>query len=115
MPTRPRIDLAGYHHISNPGEDYCLLFDDLRIEEYVYAKDNYMTKVENNELKKLIDLLNIYGNKHRNDNGFLDFDTSEVYNDPEWEKIREQATILYELLEKEEGLEKLKLVEDWYL
>ena len=98
---------------SNPCEDYCLLFDDLVIEDYVYSKDNYMTKKENDALNAFIDMLNVYGDKHRGSDGFLGFDEDVVYNDPEWENIRKEATKLYNLLEKEEGIEELKFVEDW--
>lgn len=99
--------------ISTPNEDYCMLFDDWKIEKYVYAKDNYLTRNENNELKELIDMLNNYGNKHRNSLGFLELNPEIVYYDEEWGKIRKQAELLYKLLSKEEGLENLKIVENW--
>lgn len=99
--------------ISSPDEDYCMFFDDLGIESYVNFNDNYFTKKENQELKKFINSLNEYGNKHRDLKGFLDLDAEIVYNDPEWEKIREQAKCLYDLLAQEEGLEELTLIKNW--
>ncbi len=98
---------------STADEDFCMLFDDLGIEDYVYAKDNYMTKQENNELKELINMLNEYKDKHSNTKGFADFDSETVYNDPVWEKIRQQAKKLYNILEKENGIEELTFVDDW--
>ncbi len=99
--------------ISSTNEDYCMLFDDISIEKYVYAKDNYMTKQENNQLKKLIDMLNEYQDKASNTKGFADFDSEKVYNDPVWEEIRKQAKKLYNLLEKEDGIEELNFLDDW--
>lgn len=99
--------------ISNPNEDYCMLFDDRRIEDFVYAKDNYLTQKENDELKILIDMLNEYADIHKNWQGYLEFDSEKVYYDPKWHKIRKQAKNLYELLDTNEGLEELKIVENW--
>jgi len=99
---------------SNPNEDYCMLFHDRSVEDFVYAKDNYLTKEENDELKKFIDILNNYSKKHNDEKGFLNFDSKEVFYDPEWEIIRQEANNLYLLLEKEEGIENLKFVEDWH-
>lgn len=99
--------------ISHPNEDYCMLFNDRHIEKYIYSKDNYMTEKENQELKRLVNILNIYGDKYKGSDGFLNFDAEKVYNDPEWESIRLQAQKLYNLLEKEEGIENLKFTEDW--
>jgi len=98
---------------SHPGEDYAMLFDDRNIEKFVYAKNNYLTKKENDALKYFIDILDEYAEPHKDKNGFLDFDAEKVYNDPKWEKIREEAKKLYELLDKEEGIETLPIVEDW--
>jgi len=98
---------------SNPNEDYCMLFDDRSIEKYVYAKDNYLTKKENDELKRFIDILKNYANKHKDEKGFYNFDSKKVFDDPEWETIRQEAKNLYLLLKKEEGIENLKFVEDW--
>lgn len=97
----------------DPNEFYCMLFNDFGVEDFVYAKDNYLTKKENDELKKFIDILNNYANKHKDDKGFYNFDSKEVFYDPEWETIRQEANNLYLLLEKEEGIENLKFVEDW--
>ncbi len=97
----------------DPNEFYCMLFDDFGVEDFVYAKNNYLTKKENDELKRFIDILKNYSNKHRDEKGFLNFDSHEVFYDPEWEIIRQEAKNLYLLLEKEEDIENLKFVEDW--
>jgi len=99
--------------ISNPGEDYVMLFDDRHIEEFVNAPNNYLTKKENEELEKFIDILNSYADKHKDEQGYLDFDAEEVFYDPEWEVIRQEAQKLYDLLEKAEGVEELEIVDDW--
>jgi len=99
---------------SSPNEDYCMLFNDRAIEKYVCTKDNYLTKRENDALKKFIDILNNYANKHKDEKGFLNFDSKKVFYDSEWEAIRQEAKNLCLLLEKEEGIEDLKFIEDWH-
>jgi hypothetical protein len=97
----------------DPSEFYCMFFDDFGVEDFVYAKDNYLTKKENDALKSFIDVLSNYADKYKDENGFLNFNSKQVYNDPEWKKIRREAKKLYLLLEKEEGVENLKIMENW--
>lgn len=45
---------------------------------------------------------------------FLSCIICKVYNDAEWNKVRQEAQGLYSFLEKEEGIEDLKFVENWH-
>ncbi|MBU0632392.1 hypothetical protein KKA17_07095 [bacterium] len=98
----------------DPNEFYCMLFDDFGVENFVAVKNNYLTIKENDELKRFIDMLNDYADKHKDEKGFLDFDSKEVFYDPEWESIRQEAQKLYFLLEKGENIESLTFIEDWH-
>ncbi|NQY94330.1 MAG: hypothetical protein HRT43_09215 [Campylobacteraceae bacterium] len=101
--------------VSSTDEDYSILFDDLGIEYYVDAKYNYMTKQENDELKNFVYMLNEYRVYYDKNYGLVDnsFDSEKVYNDAEWDKVRQEAKRLYNLLEKEEGIENLIFIENW--
>lgn len=99
--------------ISSPNEDYCMLFDDRGVEDFVNAPNNYLTEIENKELQKFINILNLYANKHKDEKGFLNFDPNYVFYDLEWENIRQEAQKLYQLLQKGEDIEKLKIIDNW--
>lgn len=99
--------------ISSPNEDYCMLFNDRGIEDFVNAPNNYLTEIENKELQKFINTLNLYANKYKDEKGFLNFDPNYVFYDLEWENIRQEAQKLYQLLKKGEGIEKLEIIDNW--
>lgn len=97
----------------DPNEFYCMLFNDFSVEDFVNAPNNYLTEIENKELQKFINILNLYANKYKDEKGFLNFDSNYVFYDLEWENIRQEAQKLYQLLQKGEGIEKLEIIDNW--
>ena len=80
---------------------------------YIAPSFDYLTENENQELQKFINTLNLYANKHKDENGFLNFNSNYVFYDLEWEEIRQKAQKLYQLLQKEDGVESLKIIDNW--
>jgi hypothetical protein len=72
--------------VSSPDELVCQLFDDLQFEQFLSKHASALGCDQEAAGRALVNLLNDYLAQHPEE-----FDTTSVFHDPEWQRIRDAA------------------------